>query len=462
MTKTRGPALALVAIAILVAAITLRPGATSVGPVLAEISTGLSLSGATAGLLTALPGFMFALAGFLAVPISRRLGIGVSIAGGLALVIVALFLRPFLGSAWVFVLLSALALAGMAMGNVLVPAVIRIFGRDRPGLLSAFYATGLAVGGAAPPLLAGALIAVTGGWQEYLASWAWLAVAALALWLVLLVAGWRQLNQQAMRSASAAPGRDVAHPATDPLPTVRAFDDGGRQAARSHPDQEGAERGWQVAEPPASTGGHDVAAAQLLAQTRVWRSPTAVALTLFFAVQSTNAYVQFGWLAQVYRDGGLSLGTASAMIGMIAALGIPGGFVMPLLVSRSPHLAGWITGMGLCMVGGYAGLLVAPSFLPLVWALLLGLGSLAFPTALALITARSRDPHVTARLSGFVQPTGYLMAGFGPLLIGVIHGWTGSWDIPLVLLLLSSAPLVYFGRRVARGGYVDDELKTTN
>lgn len=444
MTKTRGPALALVAIAILVAAITLRPGATSVGPVLAEISTGLSLSAASAGLLTALPGFMFAVAGFMAVPVSKRLGIGVSIAVGLVLVIVALFVRPFTGSAMAFVVLTAVALAGMALGNVLVPAVIRIFGRGRSGVLSGFYATGLAVGGAAPPLVAGTLIVVVGGWQEYLAAWAWLGVAALALWVVLLVIGWRQLNLQAMQSAPAAPDRGVSHPTTDPLPVV------GDDVASTN-GQEGAHA------PAPSTVAAPVPGRAV--HVPMWRSPTARALTMFFAIQSTNAYVQFGWLAQVYRDGGLSLGVASAMIGVIAALGIPGGFVMPLLVSRSPHLCRWITGMGVCMVGGYAGLLMAPSSLPLLWALLLGLGSLAFPTALALITARSRDPRVTARLSGFVQPTGYLMAGMGPLLIGVIHGWTDSWTVPLVLLLLSSAPLVHFGRRVARGAYVDDELQ---
>ncbi|MDO4253685.1 MAG: MFS transporter [Kocuria sp.] len=423
MTTHRNPALPFVSVVILVAAITLRPGATSVGPVLAEISTGLDLSGATAGLLTALPGFMFAAAGFLAVPMSRKLGIGVSIGVGLALVIVALFLRPFTTSVLVFVLLSALSLGGMALSNVLIPAVIQIFGRQRPGLLSAFYATGLAVGGAAPPLLAGAMLALVGGWREYLASWAWLAVVALGFWVVLLVSQWQRLSLQGMRAA--AQRGDVVHPATGPLPVVH-----GPEA------------------PPVDSAGR-----------RVWHSPTVRALMVFFGVQSTNAYIQFGWLAQIYRDGGLSLGMASAMVGVIAALGIPGGFFMPLLVGRTKHLTRWITGMGVCMVVGYAGLLVAPSSLPVVWAFLLGLGSLAFPTALALVTERTRHPLVTARVSGFVQPAGYVIAGVGPLLIGIIHDWADSWTIPLALLLLSSVPLVIAGCRAACGGCIDDELR---
>ena len=34
-------------------------------------------------------------------------------------------------------------------------------------------------------------------------------------------------------------------------------------------------------------------------------SPTTFALTLMFGIQSMHAYVQFGWLPQIYRDAGL-------------------------------------------------------------------------------------------------------------------------------------------------------------
>lgn len=412
MRSSRGPAMSLVAIAILATAVTLRPGATSVGPVLAEISTGLGLSSGTAGLITALPGFMFALGGVAAVPLSRRLGVGATIGIGLMLTAVCLLARPYIGSTWMFVLLSALALIGMAVGNVLVPAVIRIFGRDKPAFLAGLYSTGLAVGGAAPLLVAGLLLAATGGWQPALATWGLFSLVAAAVWVVLLVRSAGRLG----RAASVRPvvGPDLV---------------------------EGA------------GAGHDPAPGR-----SVLRSRTAVALALFFGLQSTNAYIQFGWMSQIYRDAGLSLSAASALVGTIAFLGVPGGFATSWLVSNSRHLAGWITAMGACMVLGYGGLLLAPATIPLAWALLLGLGSLAFPTALALITARTREPAVTARVSGFIQPAGYLMAGAGPLLIGLIHGWTGSWTVPLLLLLASSFPLVVFGRRVANGGYVDDEL----
>ena len=56
----------------------------------------------------------------------------------------------------------------------------------------------------------------------------------------------------------------------------------------------------------------------------------------------------------------------------------------------------------------------------------LGQGGL-FALALMLIVLRSRDAHVAAHLSSMAQTTGYMLAASGPLLIGVLFAWTGSF-----------------------------------
>ena len=65
---------------------------------------------------------------------------------------------------------------------------------------------------------------------------------------------------------------------------------------------------------------------------------------------------------------------------------------------------------------------------------------------------------MTARLSGFVQPLGYLLAGFGPFAVGLLHDATGSWDLVLWLLAGSAVPFTWAGLRVARPVLVDEEL----
>ncbi len=63
-----------------------------------------------------------------------------------------------------------------------------------------------------------------------------------------------------------------------------------------------------------------------------------------------------------------------------------------------------------------------------------------------LFTARAADSHTAAALSGFAQGLGYLLASAGPLLIGLLHSVTGSWTVPILVLLGVS------GRAAGRSG----------
>jgi len=190
-------------------------------------------------------------------------------------------------------------------------------------------------------------------------------------------------------------------------------------------------------------------------------SPTAVALTFLFGIQSMHAYVQFGWLPQIYRDAGLSASTAGLLQGLLSSVGIAGALLMPTVIARNRGLRAWMIAFGVLLTLGYAGLLTAPATFPWLWALMLGASGLAFPTAIALITARTRHPAVTAQLSGFVQPVGYALAAIGPFGVGLIHDATGDWNLVLVLLMATGLPLALAGVRLARPTYVDDELGAT-
>lgn len=160
----------------------------------------------------------------------------------------------------------------------------------------------------------------------------------------------------------------------------------------------------------------------------------------------------------VYRDAGLSASTAGALQGLLSAVGVVGALAMPTVIARGRGLRVLVVLFGLTMALGYVGLLLAPATAPWLWALLLGFSGLAFPTAISLITARTRHPSVTAQLSGFVQPVGYALAAVGPFVVGLIHEATGGWTLVLVLLALTAVPLTLAGLRVARPSYVDDEI----
>ncbi len=383
--------------AVVLLAVNLRPGASSLGPVLAEVRAGLSLHPAVTGVLTALPALAFAVFGALAISLAIRAGLNAAILVGAVAAAGGLLLRVLVDDATLFLVLSLVAFAGMALGNVLVPAFIKRHFPRRLARVTAAYTTGLAVGAALPAAVSAPLADVLpGGWRGSLGLWGVTAAVAVVPWVVLTVVERRRR-----------------------VPSQRAVT-------------------WSMFQ--------------------VARSRKALALTLFFGSQSTQAYVQFGWIAQVYRDGGLDAPTAGLMASVIAAFGIPAGLLMPWVVHRFRDLRPVVVTLGLLLVAGYTGILVAPTTTPWLWATCLGMSGAAFPLAIALITLRTRDPRVTTRVSAFTQSGGYLIAAGGPFLVGALLGLSGGWTLPLAVLIAGSVAMVGTGLVAAAPGYVDDEL----
>ena len=171
--------------------------------------------------------------------------------------------------------------------------------------------------------------------------------------------------------------------------------------------------GWSCSSTSAgSTAARRRAAARL--DGAMWRSRQAIALAAFFGIQSMQAYVQFGWAPQMFRDAGLSATYAGSPQRPDRRLRIPAGIVMPLVVARMRDLRPVMVALGAILSVGYLGILWAPTTVPWLWATCLGLSACAFPAALALMTARTRAPGITAKVSGFTQMVGYLFAAAGP------------------------------------------------
>ena len=192
--------------------------------------------------------------------------------------------------------------------------------------------------------------------------------------------------------------------------------------------------------------------------TALLRSPVAWALAVYFGSQSLQAYVAFGWYAQLYRDAGLSAQRAGLLVAFIAALSIPTSMVMPAWAARMRSQRPLIVLLVALYAVSYAGLLAAPRSAPWLWAALSGLGAAAFPLALTLIGMRTRTPATTAALSAFAQSIGYLLAGTGLLLVGVLYGATGGWGWPFGLMWVALAAILVSGWVVGRERYVEDDL----
>ncbi len=176
----------LVVVGIVVLGFNLRPTAVSVGPVLDEITGGLGMSATTAGVLTTLPVLAFAVFGALAPWSARVVGLHRVTLLALVAVTVGLAGRARVDAVPAFLLLSLVALAGMATANVLLPSLVKLHFPERVGLMTSVYTTALAVGLTLASVLTVPVSEQLGSWRGGLAAWAVTAAVAALPWLGLV------------------------------------------------------------------------------------------------------------------------------------------------------------------------------------------------------------------------------------------------------------------------------------
>jgi MFS transporter, CP family, cyanate transporter len=177
---------------------------------------------------------------------------------------------------------------------------------------------------------------------------------------------------------------------------------------------------------------------------------------VFFAFQSVQAYIAFGWFAEFLHAHGMSSADAGWMLALLSATSIPVSMIAPTVApSRYRVVISVLCG---CSLVAYVGLGVAPLGGAWLWMALTGIGSGTFPVVLTMIGMRARTAETTAALSAFVQAIGYVVAGAGPLLFGVLYGATGSWTLPLALLFIALAITFISAWLACQPSFVDDEL----
>ena len=164
------------------------------------------------------------------------------------------------------------------------------------------------------------------------------------------------------------------------------------------------------------------------------RDPLVWQVTLYLGLQSSLAYIVFGWLAPMLRDRGFDPLTAGAVVSASLLLQVASALIAPILAGRLRHQGGVGLAMLACTIVGLLGCLYAPPATVWLWAVLLGIGQGGnFGVALTVIVLRSRDQHVAARLSSMAQSGGYTVASLGPLLVGLTYELTGGWNAAAAL-----------------------------
>jgi CP family cyanate transporter-like MFS transporter len=431
----KGPArspwtLRLLVAGLVLAALNLRPAISGLGPLLKEVRDGLGMTGTVAGLLTSVPPLCFAVFGGLAPRLARRRGPAAVVLAGMVVITAGLVLRPFAGGTATFLAATALALAGIAVSNVLMPVIVKQWFPDRIGSMTGLYSMALALGTAGAAAVTVPMTDALGGsWRLGLGAWAVLGVLAVVTWAVVYRA----------RAGSAPEPHAGAEPRTG------AASSAGEETV---PEETG--------EGEASTGSRTAASRPAEPAVRIAKSPTAWALGAFFGLQASAAYITMGWLPQIFRDAGVSASAAGLMLAVTMGMGVPLSFVLPKMAARMRHQGPLVVALGVCGLVGYTGLWLAPAAGAWVWALVLGVSNCAFPLALTMIGMRSRSHSGVVKLSAFAQSTGYLISIPGPLLVGALHDFSGGWNVPLILMTALMLGQMATGLLAGRDRVIED------
>nr|WP_328825275.1 MFS transporter [Tomitella gaofuii] len=406
-------------LALTLSALVLRTAVTSITPLLDRIGDEVGFGSAVAGVFGMVPTAMFALFGLLTPLFIGRMGLERVAVVAMALSGAGLLIRALVDDTALLLVFSGVALAGMGIGNVVIPPLVKRYFSDRVAVMSAVYITCVQLGTAVPPLVA-VPVADAYGWRWSLGMWALVAAAALLPTLALL------------RSRKAA---DAAQRA---VPTVVQDEAGAGSGAdtpvivESAVDETAGRRGSLV------------------------RTTLAWGLAGMFGMTSLITYSLFTWLPRIFSDAGADEAFGGAMVALFSAMGLIAALAGPTVCARMYNPFPIVLGCALVYIVGFGGLYLAPMGAPILWVVLLGLGPSTFPMSLTLINLRTRTQSGASRMSGFSQGIGYTAACLGPLLFGALRDVTGGWAWPFAFMLVSMCAMVVGAYFACKPRYLED------
>ncbi|WP_267424029.1 MFS transporter [Methylobacterium sp. GC_Met_2] len=184
---------------------------------------------------------------------------------------------------------------------------------------------------------------------------------------------------------------------------------------------------------------------------RLLRNPLAWWVTGFMGLQSSLAYILFGWLPLLLQGRGLSPLDAGLFASLTTLVQAPGALLIAMLAARARDQRAWIVAIPGLTAGAFLVLAFGPDALriPAACALGFGIGG-CFGLGLTLIVLRAADAASAAGLSAMAQGIGYAGACLGPLAFGLAHEATGGWGIPGILFAGIATAAILIGLAAGR------------
>lgn len=403
--------------AVCLVAVNMRMTITGLGPLLEEIAADQGTTVAALGGLASVPLLVWAVVSPLAHGIAARIGIERAVGWSLVVLAAGTAWRSLPGGSLSLWLGTACIGAALAIGNVLMPALVRRDFGSRIPLVMGVYSALLSAFGAVG---AGIVVPIAHfdagdgelGWRVALLA----AGAPVPLALIVWIVATRRAAGERARGGATAPTDDSPEFLRTSTGTLTTIVKG-------------------------STG------------RRIWRDPVAWAVAFYMGLQSLSFYTMSTWLAPIQTSHGRTPVEAGVDVMVYQLAGIFGSLFLPLMY-RGP-LRRWLAAIVPVAVGVSAVGIVLDIGPSLPWLVIAGYGvGASLGLSLMFMAIRAREQETASALSGMAQSVGYLIAATGPLLFGLLHEVAGGWGASLAMLLVFAAGQLIAGLVAGRDRFV--------
>ncbi|WP_426996707.1 MFS transporter [Pseudarthrobacter sp. N5] len=365
-------------VAVVLIGLNLRAGITSAAALFHDLQQVLGYGPVVASVLPTIPLLCFAFAGLGTSWLARRIGVEKAILVALILLAAGLLIRA-VPTTGALLAGTVVAMSGLAVCNVAMPSFIREHYAAKTPLMTGLYTFTMSGGATLAAAASVPLAQQLGSPSLGLAFWGILGVAALLGFLPVVLHTHRNFT----RNSSAR---------VPMLPLLR---------------------------------------------TRL-----GFLITTTFTFQGFLAYGVMSWFAYVLTSEGLSAAESGLQFGLMQFVSVAAGMLLLALGSRRGMLRPAMYIASGSTIAGIAALMFLPTTFAAVSAVLSGVGLGIFPLVLMIISRSGRSTAETTALSTIAQSLGYLFAALGPFGVGILHSATGTWTLPLGLLMLAGAALM--------------------
>jgi CP family cyanate transporter-like MFS transporter len=383
-------------VALVLIGLNLRAGISGASALLHDLQQVLGYGPLLAAVIPSVPTLCFALAGAATSWLTGRLGVEKAILLALAFLAGGLLLRG-IPSTGMLLAGTVIGMSGLAVCNVAMPSFIREHFAHRTSTMTMLYTVTMTIGATASAVAVIPLAQALGSPSAAVGAIGFLAVAAFLGFLPVVL----HTHRHSVRKAS-------TH--ISPWPLLR--------------------------------------------------TRKGLLLTAIFTLQALLAYSLISWFPSMLITMGVAAADSGLLYGLMQLVSVPAGMLVIAIGSRPRMLRPALYLASTVMLAGLASLLWLPVSLAVIPAVLLGVGLGIFPLVMVMISRSGTSTAETTALSTLAQSIGYLLATAGPFGTGLLYGITGSWTLPVALLLSLAVVQVAVAHLISRAPLAGRKSRT--